>query len=328
MTVWVEAPARLHFGMLDLRGTRGRRFGGVGAGVPAPSVLVSAATEGGSALAIDGVPEASAAAERAAERVLTRYGMLGRGGKGGGAGVRVTVHRVLPAHQGLGSGTQLALAVGRAVAAVHGREPTAVELAAIVGRARRSAIGTYVFALGGCVLEGGRTEARERPAPLLARLLFPEAWRCVVAIPAHARGVSGAAEDRALAELPDPPVGDAERVAHLVLMALWPALADGDFAGFGTALAELQRINGSWFAAAQGGTYAAGASAALIAELTSWGAAGVGQSSWGPVVYALAPDPDAGAVLAARVRAWLATHGGGVVQCEPFSATGARVWAE
>ena len=40
--VFVEAPARLHFGVLDLRGDLGRRFGGIGAAVPTPSLLVEA----------------------------------------------------------------------------------------------------------------------------------------------------------------------------------------------------------------------------------------------------------------------------------------------
>ena len=35
-SLFVEAPARLHFGVLDLRGDLGRRFGGIGAAVPVP----------------------------------------------------------------------------------------------------------------------------------------------------------------------------------------------------------------------------------------------------------------------------------------------------
>src|SRR2546427_144640 len=38
--VFVEAPARLHFGVLDLRGDLGRRFGGIGAAGAGPSVLL------------------------------------------------------------------------------------------------------------------------------------------------------------------------------------------------------------------------------------------------------------------------------------------------
>ena len=40
--VFVEAPARLHFGVLDLRGELGRWFGGIGAAAPEATLLVSA----------------------------------------------------------------------------------------------------------------------------------------------------------------------------------------------------------------------------------------------------------------------------------------------
>jgi beta-ribofuranosylaminobenzene 5'-phosphate synthase len=40
MTVRVEAPARLHMGMLDATGDGPRRFGGVGVAVSRPAVSV------------------------------------------------------------------------------------------------------------------------------------------------------------------------------------------------------------------------------------------------------------------------------------------------
>jgi len=40
--VHVEAHARLHFGVLDLRGSLGRWFGGIGAAAPAPMLRLSA----------------------------------------------------------------------------------------------------------------------------------------------------------------------------------------------------------------------------------------------------------------------------------------------
>ena len=42
-SVFVEAGARLHFGVLDLRGALGRRFGGLGAAIPTPSLLLEVA---------------------------------------------------------------------------------------------------------------------------------------------------------------------------------------------------------------------------------------------------------------------------------------------
>ena len=309
--VFVEAAARLHFGVLDLRGSLGRWFGGIGASAPGPSLLLSASRS-------DDVGVSGAEVARtldAAMRVVDHFGL---------DGAHVHVHRALPPHAGLGSGTQLALAVGRAIAALHDIDADAPTLARIVGRTRRSAIGTWTFDGGGLVLEGGRKREGDSSAPLLARIPFPADWRCVVAVPDASPGISGAQEAVAFAELPVPSEGDVERVAHLVLMALLPAVAEGDLITFGGALTEIQRITGDWFAAAQGGTYAPGPGAELIARMSEWGAAGVGQSSWGPAVYGIVGTPDAGARLADRVRDSLG--GAGLVFEGPFQTTGARVW--
>ena len=41
-TVRVEAPARLHMGMLDVAGSGGRRFGGLGVAISRPAAVVEA----------------------------------------------------------------------------------------------------------------------------------------------------------------------------------------------------------------------------------------------------------------------------------------------
>ena len=309
--VFVEAPARLHFGVLDLAGALGRWFGGIGAAAPAPTLLVSATDAEG--LDVQGDDAARASAFAAV--VLEHYGIA--------RGVRVRVHRALPSHVGLGSGTQLALAVARAVTELHGVAADASELARVVGRARRSAIGTWTFAGGGLVVEGGRRVGQDDAAPLLARLPFPPGWRCVVAVPHATSGVSGAAEAQAFAQLPSPPQGEVERVAYLVLMALLPALVEGDVASFGSALSEIQERTGRWWAPAQGGTFA-GPSEALVRCMREWGAPGVGQSSWGPAVYGILEGEEAGARLAEHLRSTLGPTG--VVYEGPFRSDGARVW--
>src|SRR5690606_19886382 len=126
-------------------------------------------------------------------------------------GARLRVHRALPPHTGLGSGTQLALAVARALAEIHGADSDPGALARAVGRARRSAVGTYTFAGGGLVLEGGRRRDGREAAPLLARVPFPPEWRCVVVVPEAGGGLSGAAERTAFALLPPPPEREVER---------------------------------------------------------------------------------------------------------------------
>ncbi|HEX5107636.1 MAG TPA: beta-ribofuranosylaminobenzene 5'-phosphate synthase family protein [Vicinamibacterales bacterium] len=313
--VFVETAARLHFGVLDLRGARGRWFGGIGAAAPAPIVRLSAHLSG--TLEVTGSD-----AERVdefARRYLSSVGIRPAG--------TLHVHQSLPRHSGLGSGTQLALATARALAELHGLPTDVRVLADAVGRARRSAIGTWTFAGGGLVVEGGRRPGHDDCGPLISRVAFPSDWRCVVALPhATAPGISGSIEEEAFATLPPPSERDVERVAHLVLMTLLPALADDDLDVFGGALTQIQEITGCWFASVQGGAYARGKSEELVKLLAEWGAAGVGQSSWGPAVYGIVRGDSAAKALAQRARAWLGDEG--EVFEGPFRREGARVWLE
>jgi beta-RFAP synthase len=312
--VVVEAHARLHFGVLDLRGALGRWFGGIGAAAPAPVVRLSARKS--DRLTADG-----ADAERAlafARRFLQHHAL--------DAGAHLAIEQALPAHAGLGSGTQLALAVGRALAELYAIPTDPVSLSLAVGRARRSAIGTWLFSGGGLVVEGGRARDGDGCGPLIARIALPPHWRCVVAIPDGRPGLSGQAEAQAFSALPQPPQQEVEHVAHLVLMALLPSAAEGDLPGFGRALTEIQQINGRWFAAVQGDTFAPGISRTLIDLLLSGGAAGAGQSSWGPAVYGIVDGEPAAESLAVRLGEALGS--GGVVYHGPFPAHGARIWRD
>src|SRR5918998_1310897 len=311
-SVFVEAPARLHFGVLDLAGRLGRHFGGLGAAIPCPSLLLEASPS--SRLSASG-PDSSRALDFA--RMFLSAHHLPESGP-------LIAPRAIPSHAGLGSGTQLGLAVARALAELHGITANTLELAAAVARGKRSAIGTWAFALGGFIVEGGRRVGSGEIAPLLARYEVPRSWRCVVAVPQGPRGLSGEAEISAFGRLGLPPDGEIERVSHLVLMQLLPALVEGDLPSFGDALSAVQRITGSWFAGQQGGIFAPGPTQELVASMAEWGAVGVGQSSWGPAAYGLVSSDEAASALAQQVRSWLGDQG--VVFEGGFAPEGARVW--
>ena len=312
VSIFVEAPARLHFGVLDLRGELGRRFGGLGAGIPQPSLLLEVAP----APDLSAEGEDSSRALEFARRFLAHHRLE--------AGARLTVHRQIPPHSGLGSGTQLGMAVARALAELYGLPTESLALARAVERGLRSAIGIWTFTLGGFIVEGGRRPGSEEIAPLVARLPIPPEWRCVVAVPPGNPGLSGEAEASAFERLPAPAAEQVERVAHLVLMQLLPALVEGDLTSFGAALSAVQRITGSWFAAAQGGTFAPGLGERLVRCLGAWGAAGVGQSSWGPAVYGVVEGESAAAELARRAGDLMGESG--LVFRGGFAPSGARVW--
>jgi beta-ribofuranosylaminobenzene 5'-phosphate synthase len=307
--VRVEAPARLHLGMLAVAGDGERRFGGLGVSVSRPAVVLEAR------------PADELSAEGAdAERALT-FARRCRDALGLAGGAHLNVLEAIPPHVGLGSGTKLALAVAQALAALHGRTVDAPALAQAAGRAARSAVGMWTFALGGLVVEGGVRRGAERPAPLLMRHAVPEEWRIVLVVPKADPGLSGIAEEEAFGRL----LPSAERsaaIAQLVLTALLPALVERDIDEFGAALTQVQQLVGDSFAAAQGGRFHPRA-AALVEALLRGGAAGAGQSSWGPAVYGVVGSDAVGRELAGRMED--VVNGNGSVELVTFDNRGARV---
>src|SRR2546430_1480649 len=128
----VTTGSRLHFGLLGLSGSTGRAFGGCGLMVrePAVSVTVCPADEWRAAGPL--AARALAFAKRFAES-LPPDSLEPQ---------QVTVEECPPEHVGLGVGTQLGLAVARAINRTAGLpDLPAAELARRVGRGARSAVG-------------------------------------------------------------------------------------------------------------------------------------------------------------------------------------------
>jgi beta-ribofuranosylaminobenzene 5'-phosphate synthase len=310
-TVRVEAPARLHMGMLDVAGRGTRRFGGLGVAVSRPAAVVEVGP--GDDVTAEGPDcERALAVARRCREALVLTG-----------GARVRVLEAIPPHVGLGSGTKLSLAVTAALAALAGQAPEPPAIARAAGRGARSAVGLWTFVLGGLVVEGGVRPGVEQPAPLLARHAMPEEWRCVLAIPDAEPGLSGRAEEDAFTQL-RPDSDRAALIAQLVLTSLLPGLAEADLSEFGAALTRVQHLVGESFASVQGGVFHPRAGP-LVDALLRLGAAGAGQSSWGPAVYGVVGDEQAGIELARRMEAELG--GGGRVELVSFDNRGARVEA-
>jgi beta-ribofuranosylaminobenzene 5'-phosphate synthase len=307
--VRVEAPARLHLGMLAVAGDAPRRFGGLGVSVSRPAVVVEARPA-------DELSAEGADVERALAFARRCHESLGFAG-----GAHLATVEAIPPHVGLGSGTKLALAVAQALAALHERTVDAPELAEAVGRAARSAVGTWTFALGGLVVEGGVRRDVEHPAPLLLHYLMPEEWRVVLVIPHAEPGLSGPAEEEAFRRLVPSPERSAE-IAQLVLTSLLPALVERHLEEFGDALTRIQQLVGDAFADVQGGRFHPRAGA-LVEALLRDGAAGAGQSSWGPAVYGIVGSEAAGRELADRMVGVVGDDGR--VELVTFDNRGARV---
>lgn len=325
--VSVHAPGRLHLGFLDPSATLGRRFGGIGMMIESTATTVRLAHAG--VQRIEAAPSARHEVARAGRIVAELQSATGLHHR-----LDVQITAGLPAHVGLGSGTQLALAVGRAFSQLHGLQLATPALARLMGRGGRSGIGIAGFDHGGVLVDGGPRPGADAP-PVLARLDFPQAWRVVLVQEPGRSGLHGESELQGIARLPAFPQPQAAHLCHLVLMQILPALAEREFAPFARGLSELQRQVGEYFAPVQGGVF----TSPRIGRLMDWIAgrheAGLGQSSWGPTAFAIvASDTDAQRLIAAadaagaieaglELRVVAGRNEGAEVVSQLFTASGA-----
>jgi beta-ribofuranosylaminobenzene 5'-phosphate synthase len=326
----VRTSARLHLGLLDNNGEQGRLYGSIGVAISQPRLVLRAKVS--DRLQIEGLE-----AERIstyAQRFMARYGLS--------TGVHLQLLSGIPAHVGLGSGTQLALAVGSAIARLAGLRLSIAEIALAVGRGVHSGIGIATFQHGGFVLDGGhrllsdnngsftknerkRQTGKDSVPPLLIKHPMPENGFFVMIIPKADPGFSGEKEQGAFLQLPVAPSNLVEKISWVLLMKMLPALVEKDIANFGQALTSIQYMVGDCFASAQGGRFAAPLLEKLVDFLLAKGAAGAGQSSWGPTVYGLVQGREQAQTLARDAQNFLDGLGGGQALCVRSHNRGAQV---
>ena len=303
-SVTAIAPARLHLGFLDLNGGLGRRFGSIGLAIDQPVTRLTLARV--AEPFIDGCEALRAAAYL--DALTLRLGLAPCYG--------LTIESAIPDHVGLGSGTQLALALASALRVLEGLPPDLPGDAQALHRGARSGIGAGLFDRGGVIVDGGRAERTVAP-PVIARLDFPPAWRVLLVLDPRQKGLHGEEETASFAALPPFDPAAAAEICRLVLIKALPALAEADLAPFGTAIERIQDIVGAYFAPAQGGAPQTSAAVAeTLRALKRLGAAGPGQSSWGPTGFAFAADAVQAERIAEAARATAAAAGVDIAICK------------
>lgn len=266
--------ARLHLGLLDTTAP----FGGVGAMLDRPVTRIRVAPS----------PQFSACGPGSERVVEVARRFAAHFALDDPPGCTVEILQRPDPHTGLGSGTQLAMAVAEALCLFAERKLERLPLAVdVAGRGLRSAVGCHGYFDGGLIYES----AGEGSAPLnpvRRRIELPAAW-CVVLIrlAEATSGVAGEWEQANFARLPRPSDCQRQELVREIEEDLLPAAAEGDFCRWSEAVFNYNRHSGGLFAAVQGGPYNGRAIAAGIGRLRQSGIRGVGQSSWGPTIFAI-----------------------------------------
>lgn len=289
--VRITTGSRLHFGLLrlppqpDWPDDVTRYYGGAGVMIEHPRTVVH--IQQSHEFSADG-PHAGRA-RQASMRVAVPDQAV--------SPVSVVVESAPDAHAGLGSGTQLEMAIACGISRLSGRDDPIETLARGQQRGQRSAIGIHGFAQGGFLIDAGKRRAAEI-SMLAARHEFPPDWVIVLLTPKIDREWHGEQERAAFAASTaktDP------ALPAILETGVVPALIDADFPTFAAAIGEYNARVGDMFRPLQGARYCHPSVENLIAWLTGAGIGGAGQSSWGPTVYGFCDDRARAASAVARV---------------------------
>ena len=291
----IRTPSRLHLTLLDLNGIYGRIDGGVGITIEKPCLKIEAEPiDNGIEVLFPNInnknmnirEDYTLKIQQSTLKIMNRFKIKG--------GFRFIVDETYPPHSGLGSGTQLSLAVAKLISIIDNRDLKALDLAKIVGRGGTSGIGVESFENGGFIVDCGHesvmksgflpsSASNASPPPIIARYDFPMDWKIILVIPNVERGVSGAKEVDAFKNYCPIPLNEVEKLSHLLLMKLMPSILESDIDSFGDSINNIQDIGFKKIENKLQNPFIN----KLMQNLRDAGAAGAGMSSFGPTVYAI-----------------------------------------
>ena len=274
--VVIQTGARLHFGLFEL--VPGNAFGGIGMMIDQPGVRVRI-HRGESPVVV--------APDAIRDRVEQ---IVGRCFEDAGLPLaHVEVSEFIPSHHGLGSGTQLAIAIGIGLARLAKQDVDIEQIAAATGRGKRSSIGIEGFQSGGFLIDAGHLPGADI-GKVTRRFEFPESWRLVLISPSDCDGLSGTGELEAFRKLPAMSHAMMSDLRSNVTRQLCPALESGDFSAFAKSLDAFGQRIGEYFAPVQGGVLRSPHARRIAEQLRQQGVQAIVQSSWGPTICALLPN--------------------------------------
>lgn len=281
MALCIESSARLHLGFYNFY-EDGIAYGGLGVAIESPTVRVKVSKcENFKLIVLDDVH-----LEDVVDLVKSRLKV---------ENVCITIEKAIPRNVGLGSTTQIALAIAYGITKLFNLNYSARELALVLKRGRDSGIGIATFECGGFIVDGGRRidGKVEEPKtlndipPVIFQRPLPQNWYFIILIPKGIKGLDELKERYAMDYPRSLPRDLQYELYKLLLLHIIPSVINEDINTFGMAITRLQMIVGTYFSKYQGSIYCCREVEELVKALLEAGACGAGQSSWGPTTYGI-----------------------------------------
>lgn len=287
----IKTPSRVHITLIDLNGKLGRIDGGIGIALENPCFKIK--FKESKRFEISASKELEERIRRIKQRFFDYFSKKEK--KELKDNLRISVIESYLQHVGLGSGTQLALAVAKAFSDFNKIEASIRELAISTKRGGTSGIGVAAFEAGGFIMDAGHTikekpeflpssASEAKPANVIARYDFP--WELLVLIP-QGKKVYEKREVSIFKKYCPIKITEVRKLCHIILMKALPSLLDRDIESFGESINEIQKTG---FKKIEVSLQSREVKRILkICQRYSFGA---GLSSFGPSIYCIGFDEE------------------------------------
>ena len=260
--------ARLHFGFLDLNKKNNKFFGGFGLTINKFKTILN--IKNYHKLNIKGyeTKRASFFVKKFCKKIKIKPNFY------------INIEKVTPQHIGLGSGTQIALAIGTGISKLKSLNLNTIEIAKIMGRGNRSLIGTKSFINGGFIIDNKNTKEEDS----FSKIKFPKEWK-ILLIQNESKGLFGLKEKESFKKLFKSKKKN-KSINNKIITNIYNSLTKKDFNTLSKSITKVQNYMGNFFYSEQGGKYSNKIISKIITSLKKEKILGYGQTSWGPTGFA------------------------------------------
>lgn len=271
MSLILNSPARLHLGFLDLNKNKRRNFGSLGLAVTKFENIVR--VKESDKLRVIG---------KNFEKVLKIVNLLNK--KYTFKPCEIEIIKTIPEHCGLGSGTQLALSIGKVLSIISKKKAPTNDIASITNRGKRSGIGIQSFKTGGFIVDGGKINEFYTP-PTIFKSKWPVNWKIILIFDDSFKGLYGKKEKEEFENILDISNKVTNENCYNLVMKIMPGLIEKNFKLFCSGINTIQHNTSKMFFKSQGGKYSSKNIELLFQSLQKIGNLACGQSSWGPTGF-------------------------------------------
>ena len=266
--VSISSPARLHLGFYGLNNKYGYSFGSMGLAINSYKTKIHICP---SSSFKSNLPNKYILGVK---KILNKFNLK--------SNFNISLIDQPSNHIGLGSGTQLALSTGALLSEYFQLSLSTKEIVKIFRRGERSGTGIGVFDKGGFILDS--CKKNNKIPEILVRAKFPSNWKIIIINDSQLKGVSGNKESSFFTNNKSSETY-ADKLTHLLLRGILPAITYKDFKNFAANLTEFQRTTSFFYKNSQKSMFLSPEISKIMKYLKNSSHLGLGQSSWGPVSY-------------------------------------------